>query len=345
LDEEKFKQIIDYIVIEPRDPTTKDESYKFPFVCNEILGSQSNLVINHFFPSQLKKSNSTGSMVCVDTEIEYKFPEMETNPDNLESQVVNNKDDDKKDDDAFFENIQRVDSIENNSDDILNSIQRIDTSEEQTEDNLRFDSEEKNEDDDDLVINKIDSSNGVDDQEKEWVDGELVIKKVDSTEDDKSQDNKVEGCEDIVGKTTEENQQDELGFSGKTVESLEVEESELPNLLSPPKVNNFITSTGSTISADLEELKNLNFEDDNNEKTDQIENDQEKSVKKQEEKPIFNKSTLDHLFRFVNHDGVVNEVQAGYFKNIIESMVNCKGREFYLYFYEQEDMIDNYLKH
>lgn len=54
---------------------------------------------------------------------------------------------------------------------------------------------------------------------------------------------------------------------------------------------------------------------------------------------------LDYLFQFVNHKGKVNEVQAGYFKNIIESLVICKAKEFYTYFFEHADVIDNYLGH
>jgi len=41
----------------------------------------------------------------------------------------------------------------------------------------------------------------------------------------------------------------------------------------------------------------------------------------------------------------VNEVQAGYFKNIVENLHNQKAAELYLYFFEQPELADNYMNH
>jgi hypothetical protein len=63
------------------------------------------------------------------------------------------------------------------------------------------------------------------------------------------------------------------------------------------------------------------------------------------ELPLFDKSNLDYLFRFVANQGTVNEVQAGYWKNIVESLHNAKPKEFYLYFFEEPEVMENYTQH
>ena len=68
LDDVKFKSIIDYILVVPVDKNNKNESFKFPFVCNDILSSQSSIVMNFFFPQPKEKINMSGSMILIKSE-------------------------------------------------------------------------------------------------------------------------------------------------------------------------------------------------------------------------------------------------------------------------------------
>jgi hypothetical protein len=63
------------------------------------------------------------------------------------------------------------------------------------------------------------------------------------------------------------------------------------------------------------------------------------------ELPLFDKANLDYLFKFVASQGTVNEVQAGYWKNIVESLHNAKPKEFYLYFFSEPEVMENYTQH
>jgi hypothetical protein len=46
----------------------KNKKSRFPWVSSEILASQSSMVIDFFFPPQLTRKNSTGSMVVFNPE-------------------------------------------------------------------------------------------------------------------------------------------------------------------------------------------------------------------------------------------------------------------------------------
>ena len=88
---------MDYILVVPTDTSDKEESYKFPFVCNEILSSQSTMVLNYFFPppNELERKNSTGSMVMVDP-VEKSNEQKEDSKEKGEVEYKENKQDPTK---------------------------------------------------------------------------------------------------------------------------------------------------------------------------------------------------------------------------------------------------------
>ena len=61
-DDKKIKQLIDYIINEPGPDANEKEGHKYPFVSHEILKSQSQIIVDHFFPSlDPKRKASTNS--------------------------------------------------------------------------------------------------------------------------------------------------------------------------------------------------------------------------------------------------------------------------------------------
>jgi len=61
-DDKKIKQLIDYIINEPASDASDKEGHKYPFVSHEILKTQSQIIIDHFFPSlDPKRKASTNS--------------------------------------------------------------------------------------------------------------------------------------------------------------------------------------------------------------------------------------------------------------------------------------------
>ena len=95
-DDAKVKNMLDYILIEPKDTSNRDESYKFPFVSQQILSSQASLVVDFFFPPQLSRKNSTGSMIYISSE---ENPEI-----NIENKE---KEDTKRIKEAEINNVQK----------------------------------------------------------------------------------------------------------------------------------------------------------------------------------------------------------------------------------------------
>lgn len=60
-DDRRIKELIDYIIIEPRIGANEREGHKYPFVSHEILKSQSSIILDHFFPSITPRKGSTNS--------------------------------------------------------------------------------------------------------------------------------------------------------------------------------------------------------------------------------------------------------------------------------------------
>lgn len=63
------------------------------------------------------------------------------------------------------------------------------------------------------------------------------------------------------------------------------------------------------------------------------------------EKPIYIKEHLDYLFLFIESEGSLNDVLTGYFKNIVDALCESKSKEFLTYFYKDDTIYTNYLKH
>ena len=109
--------MLDYILIEPKDSKDKDESYKFPFVSQQILSSQASQIVDFFFPPRDNWRNSTGSMIYINIDEKENKKEVEKTKENdiqndiqNDVQLQDNNQQNEQDYDIIFEQDEK-DSI------------------------------------------------------------------------------------------------------------------------------------------------------------------------------------------------------------------------------------------
>ena len=325
---EKIKQMLDYIIKEPKDDDY-NKGHKFPFVCSKLFNIEEKKIMNYFHLtnnelSKLQKneiiaSQKDNSMKKSD---EQKNDLIDNNDDNLAKYYKISNHDNFEDDNFDEVNMDDINmnNIENggikeenkNSIDIDDNVNYKDDNDNylkdkikenkninggiNNEDNLKdfeFNSEDKKEDEDDLV-NHFD----------EEFENKNKINK------DEDKENKI--IEDKNGVKVDENEDDLINFQ---------DENDLNEKNGEKKENEEEIKTKET------EVKNPLEEKMDNYPEDRIE-------------------ILDYFLSFVLTDAELNYVLCGYFSSLMTILLNkCYFKIINYLFFKRKDVLMKFIYH
>ena len=117
LNKEKIKQMLDYIIKEPKDEEDHNKGYKFPFVCSKLFNVEETKIMKYFFKTnkelnEEKKENEKKDK----TDLYFNFNQYddnndENNTDNIKDKEINidylnnNEFEDNNEDNCNYEDI------------------------------------------------------------------------------------------------------------------------------------------------------------------------------------------------------------------------------------------------
>ena len=325
---EKIKQMLDYIIKEPKDDDY-NKGHKFPFVCSKLFNIEEKKIMNYFHLtnselSQLQKneiiaSQKNNNMKKSD---EQKNDLIDNNDDNLAKYYKISNHDNFEDD-----NFDEV-----NMDDInMNNIE-----------NGGIKEENKNDIDiDDNVNYKDDNDNYLKDKIKENKNINGSINNEDNLKDfEINNEDKKEDEDDLVNHFDEE-------FENKNKINKDEDKE------------NKIIEDKNGVKVDENEDDLINFQDENdlNEKNgEKKENEEEIKTKETEVKnPLEEKmdnypedriEILDYFLSFVLTDAELNYVLCGYFSSLMTILLNkCYFKIINYLFFKRKDVLMKFIYH
>ena len=325
---EKIKQMLDYIIKEPKDDDY-NKGHKFPFVCSKLFNIEEKKIMNYFHLtnnelSQLQKneiiaSQKNNNMKKSD---EQKNDLIDNNDDNLAKYYKISNHDNFEDD-----NFDEV-----NMDDInMNNIE-----------NGGIKEENKNDIDiDDNVNYKDDNDNYLKDKIKENKNINVDINNEDNLKDfEINNEDKKEDEDDLVNHFDEE-------FENKN--KINKDENKDDKIIED--------KNGVKVDENEDDLINFQDENDLNEKNgEKKENEEEIKTKETEAKsPLEEKmdnypedriEILDYFLSFVLTDAELNYVLCGYFSSLMTILLNkCYFKIINYLFFKRKDVLMKFIYH
>ena len=336
LTKEKIKQMLDYIIKEPKEDDY-NKGHKFPFVCSKLFNIEEKNIMNFF--------HMTDKELIEEKNKKINSSQNKKNKDNIYNQNMNIDNDD--DDIGKFYKINPHDNFEDdnfdevNMDDInFNNINDEDFKDNDDHVNYRDDNinynelniyENKKDDEDDLV-----NVNHNDDKDEDLIDKNKM-------QEEKEEKKEPNGAENNIELNNENNNNSNKIVDDKI--NIDNNQNELTN-----NQNNNDKETKN----DFDEKKNnkdnkinennmdiVNIKDKNDEILD--ENNNIKIEEKKVEYPEDRIEILDYFLSFVLTDADLNYVLCGYFSSLMSILLNNYYNIIIKYLFSQRKDILNKL--
>ena len=342
---EKIKQMLDYIIKEPKDDD-HNKGHKFPFLCSKIFDIEEKNMMNYFHMTnkeliENKNMNQRNSEISIEENMN-----IDNNEDDIAKYYKINKGDNFEDDN--FDEVNIVDEINtNNENNINNNIENGGHKEENKDfdddqvnykddindkkddgennenkeinidDNLKdFNfNDDKKDDEDDLVNHFGDDLNNNDDINQKEIKNEIK-------NEDNNKNNKYE--EDIIVNNKIEDNQDELvnfeNDKDKTEQNSENKNEEI--------------NTDKVIDKKEDKL--------NNEKN----NEEDKIEEKKDDYPEDRIEILDYFLSFLLSESELNYVLCGYFSSLMTVLLDNYHNIIIKYlFFKRKDILQKLVFH
>jgi len=335
---EKIKQMLDYIIKEPKEDDY-NKGHKFPFVCSKLFNIEEKKIMNYFHLtnnelSQLQKkeiitSQKNENMKKSD---EQKNDLIDNNDDNLAKYYKISNHDNFEDD-----NFDEVNMDDINNDINMNNIENGGIKEENKDDididdNVNYKDENDNNDlNGNDKENKDINGNGNDD-----INNDVNLKDFDYKNEDKKEDE-----DDLVNHFDDESENKNKINNDDNKDNKKLEEEQ------------------NGIKVDENEDDIINFQDENDMKEKNEEKKESEEViknKEQDEKnPIEEKKDnypedrieiLDYFLSFVLTDAELNYVLCGYFSSYMGILLNNYYFQIINYlFFKRKDVLIKFIYH
>ena len=308
LNKEKIKQMLDYIIKEPKDEEDHNKGYKFPFVCSKLFNVEESKIMKYFFKTnkelndEKKDNNKKGK-----TDLYFNFNQYGNNNDENNNDNDNDNIKDKEINIDYLNNNEFEDNNEDNCNyedgNIDNNDEKLNNDEVNIEEN-KNNSNNNDDNDDDVVI-----------QEKEEKNDNNKI------EEEKKDDNK-NNEEDII------NQEDK----DKDICLFKSPDSDTDNISKNKRYEIQKEKKGSSKENSNEKNKNKDKENKEEEKEDNYPEDKIE--------------LLDYFLSFLNDNSELNYVLCGYFSSLMLNLLNMNSIKIIKYlFLKRKDSLKRLVYH
>ena len=307
LTKEKIKQMIDYIIKEPKEED-HNKGHKFPFVCSKLFNVEEAKIMKYFFKTNKELLNE-------------KDDNENFNKKNINKDVYFDlNQDDKVNIEERYDNFNNFKEKEINIDDI----------------NFNDKKDENNEDNDDVVINDVinfDNNNHNDENEDEDM--------VNLDNENNNEENK----NDDINKNEEKDKQEKINTDNKENDDKNKEICLLktPDTINNNSSKNNRYDISSTQTQEKkEEKKEDNKASNKSDKND----DDNKQVDEELKYPEDKIEILDYLFSFLIDDSELNYVLCGYFSSLMTNLFNINYISIVKYlFTKRKDILKRFVYH
>ena len=329
LNKEKMKQMLDYIIKEPKD-ADHNKAYKFPFVVSKLFNVEETNIMKYFFKTnkELKEENKEKNNLDKINDIYFDLNQGDENNDikdkeiniddiNVISNDVDNADNCNynydelnKENKDYENNDDEVNLEENkgneNNDDKVNLEENKDNKDNNYEVNLENNNKE----------NEVNNKNDNEEENKEKKEND----KKNNKEGEKEEINKVEEIKNT--NNTEKNEQNNNNSDICLFKSSYMNE------------NNKISKNQRYEKSQIKEKK----ENKNEEIIQKLETDDKYPEDKIE--------ILDYFFSFLIDDSELNYVLCGYFSSLMSNLLNIDSIKIIKYlFLERKDILKRLVYH
>ena len=322
---EKLKQMLDYIIKEPK-VDDYNKAHKFPFICSKIFDLDIYDIVKYFFMTKnelIEDKNKINLNLDLreydssEIELRNQYEEdffgnvinefnMDDNGNENENNYNNNNEEEKKEEQK--ENNEDEMNYKDNNDNMNNNNDNI--NEQKNDDKIENYNinENKKEDEDDLV-NHIDEEVN---QKNEKNEDNIENKK------EKDKNEKIEENKENNNDKIQENQDNLINYETNKNKDETKEDTKEEKL-----------------NEEKEDQKNAENNNSNN---------NNKEIK--DEYPEDRIEILDYFLSFLLTDSELNYVLCGYFSSLMSNLLNRKGDKIIRYIYEKrKDILDKLLYH
>ena len=322
---EKLKQMLDYIIKEPK-VDDYNKAHKFPFICSKIFDLDIYDIVKYFFMTKnelIEDKNKINLNLDLreydssEIELRNQYEEdffgnvinefnMDDNGNENENNYNNNNEEEKKEEQK--ENNEDEMNYKDNNDNMNNNNDNI--NEQKNDDKIENYNinENKKEDEDDLVNNIDEEVN----QKNEKNEDNIENKK------EKDKNEKIEENKENNNDKIQENQDNLINYETNKNKDETKEDTKEEKL-----------------NEEKEDQKNAENNNTNN---------NNKEIK--DEYPEDRIEILDYFLSFLLTDSELNYVLCGYFSSLMSNLLNRKGDKIIRYIYEKrKDILDKLLYH
>ena len=335
LTKEKIKQMLDYIIKEPKEDDY-NKGHKFPFVCSKLFNIEEKNIMNFF--------HMTDKELIEEKNKKINSSQNKKNKDNIYNQNMNIDNDD--DDIGKFYKINPHDNFEDdnfdevNMDDInFNNINDEDFKDNDDHVNYRDDNinynelniyENKKDDEDDLV-----NVNHNDDKDEDLIDKNKM-------QEEKEEKKEPNGAENNMELNNDNNNSDKIVDDKINIDNNQNELTNNQNNNDKETKNDFDEKKNNKDNKINENNMDIvNIKDKNDEILD--ENNNIKIEEKKVEYPEDRIEILDYFLSFVLTDADLNYVLCGYFSSLMSILLNNYYNIIIKYLFSQRKDILNKL--
>ena len=322
---EKLKQMLDYIIKEPK-VDDYNKAHKFPFICSKIFDLDIYDIVKYFFMTKnelIEDKNKINLNLDLreydssEIELREQYEEdffgnvinefnMDDNGNENENNYNNNNEEEKKEEQK--ENDEDEINYKDNNDNMNNNNDN--NNEQKNDDKIEnYNINENKKDDDDDLVNHIEEEVN---QKNEKNEDNIENKK------EKDKNEKIEENKENNNDKIQENQD---------------------NLINYETNKNKDETKEDTKEEKLNEEKEVQKNAENNNS-----NNNNKEIK--DEYPEDRIEILDYFLSFLLTDSELNYVLCGYFSSLMSNLLNRKGDKIIRYIYEKrKDILDKLLYH
>ena len=322
---EKLKQMLDYIIKEPK-VDDYNKAHKFPFICSKIFDLDIYDIVKYFFMTKnelIEDKNKINLNLDLreydssEIELRNQYEEdffgnvinefnMDDNGNENENNYNNNNEEEKKEEQK--ENNEDEINYKDNNDNMNNNNDNI--NEQKNDDKIEnYNINENKKDDDDDLVNHIDEEVN---QKNEKNEDNIENKK------EKDKNEKIEENKENNNDKIQENQDNLINYETNKNKDETKEDTKEEKL-----------------NEEKEDQKNAENNNSNN---------NNKEIK--DEYPEDRIEILDYFLSFLLTDSELNYVLCGYFSSLMSNLLNRKGDKIIRYIYEKrKDILDKLLYH
>ena len=322
---EKLKQMLDYIIKEPK-VDDYNKAHKFPFICSKIFDLDIYDIVKYFFMTK-KELIEDKNKINLNLDLrEYDSSEIE-----LRNQY----------EEDFFGNVINEFNMDDNGNENENNYNN------NNEEEKKEEQKENNEDEINYKDNNDNMNNNNDNNNEQKNDDKIENYNINENKKD-DDDDLVNHIEEEVNQKNEKNE-DNIENKKEKDKNEKIEENKennydknqenQENLINYETNKNKDETKEDTKEEKLNEEKEVQKNAENNNS-----NNNNKEIK--DEYPEDRIEILDYFLSFLLTDSELNYVLCGYFSSLMSNLLNRKGDKIIRYIYEKrKDILDKLLYH